>query len=268
MTTTPPAAPLAGYLERPLARPDPAALEAVTAGPMAPADALTLGRIDRQLDPEPLAVESGWCVMPDGVVKVQALTPMPGVSAEMVDWWFDWHPREPARYRAWHPEAHVTNAIVEPARSGAKAHWGAVHYPVEVLGDEEIRARIEFVAPVELGFSTNALEEPGVATVVCGRVADMKIRVRHTVMSHVWLEDGRGGTLLRSHFWCGAIVRPDLPGALGDAAGRLLNRPAVRRRALPADLGPSLSRHCVEEFSNLAEILPGLFAEYGPHARA
>ncbi|MBU6338083.1 MAG: hypothetical protein KGR19_09785 [Acidobacteria bacterium] len=255
--------PLAAYLDRPLAEPNPEALAAVTGGPMAPFDALALSRIDRQLDPEPLAVESGWCVMPDGVVKVQVLTPMPGVSAEMVDWWFDWHPREPDRYRAWHPASHVTNTLVEPARAGAKAHWGATHYPVERLGGEEVRVRIEFVAPVDIGFSTNALGDPAVATVVCGLAADMRIRVRHTAMSHVWLDDGDGGTRLRSHFWCGAVVRPDLPGALGDLAGSLLNRAAVRRRALPADLGPSLSRHCVEEFSNLAEILPGLYERFG-----
>ncbi len=42
-------------------------------------------------------------MLADGVGQVAARTPMPGVGPEMVDWWFDWHPREAIRYRIWHP---------------------------------------------------------------------------------------------------------------------------------------------------------------------
>ncbi|CAB4874812.1 MAG: hypothetical protein F2799_04760 [Actinobacteria bacterium] len=249
---------LEGYLKRPLAPANAEALAAVSNGPMNPADALPLDQIDRQVDPTPLKVESGWCVMPDATIKVQALTPMPKVTAQMVDWWFDWHPREALRYKAWHPQAHIDNSIRESGETGPKAHWGATHYPVETLGEELIKARIEFVPPVEVGFSSNALENPNVATIVCGKVGDTKLHVRHTVMSHVWLNDGNGGTLLRSHFWGGAIMRPDLPGSLGDLVGKLLNRPVIRKLAMPKGVGQSLSVHCVEEFSNLAELLPEL----------
>ena len=252
------------YLKRPLAEPDADALAAVSNGPMDPADALPLDRIDRQLDPAPLKVESGWCVMPDSTIKVQALTPMPNVTGEMVDWWFDWHPRDPLRYRVWHPHAHISNSIVEPTRRGEKTHWGATHYPVETLGEELVEARIEFVPPTEVGFSNNALEDPNVATIVCGKAGDMKRHARHTVMSHVWLNDGSGGTLLRSHFWGGAIMRPDLPGAVGDLVGTLINRPVVRKLALPKGVGESLATHCVEEFNHLAVILPELFGQFGP----
>ena len=254
---------LEDYLKRPLSEPNAEALEAVSNGPMNPADALPLSQINRQLDPTPLPVESGWCIMPDQTVKVQALTPMPKVTAEMVDWWFDWHPREAIRYKVWHPLAHINNSIVEPTTRGAKSHWGATHYPVETLGEELIKARIEFVPPVEVGFSSNALDDPNVATIVCGKAGDMKLHVRHTVMSHVWLNDGNGGTVLRSHFWGGAIMRPDLPGALGDFVGKLVNRPLIRKQALPKGVGESLSMHCVEEFSNLADILPELYAQFG-----
>ena len=55
-----------------------------TAAPCDPGQALALARIDRLLEPEPMAVETGCCRLPDGVRFVAVRTPMPGVSAEMI----------------------------------------------------------------------------------------------------------------------------------------------------------------------------------------
>lgn len=256
---------LAAYLSRPLAPPDPEVLAAIEAGAVDPADALPLAALDRLLDPEPLAVETGWCRLPDGVRFVAARTPMPAVSAAMVDWWFDWHPREPLRYRIWHPRAHLSNSVELPPRAGAKPHWGAVHHPVEDVGTGTVHARIAFVAPRELGFSTDALDDPAVGTIVCGWVGDDRRRLRHSAMAHAFLRDG-DGLVLRSHFWLGAAIRPYLPAPLADAAAALLNRRAVRDLALPGDLAPALARHCAEEYANLATLLPELYARFGPAA--
>lgn len=256
---------LDAYLERPPAPPDPALLAAIAAGPADAAAALPLAAIDRLLDPAPLPLESGWCRLPGGVRFVAARTPMPGVSAEMVDWWFDWHPRESLRYRVWHPGAHLDNALEAPERPGAKAHWGAVHHPVEDVGTGTVRARIAFVAPSELGFASDALEDPAVGTIVCGWVGDDRLRLRHSAMAHVFLRD-RDGLVLRSHFWLGAAIRPYLPSPLAGPAAALLNRAAVRDRALPRDLAPALARHCAEEYANLAALLPELHARFGTAA--
>jgi len=160
------------------------------------------------------------------------------------------------------PEAHRDNSLEPPARPGAKAHWGATHHPVEDVGTGMVRARIAFLPPRELGFSTDALDDPAVATIVCGEVGDDTRRVRHSAMAHVFLRDG-GGVVLRSHFWLGAAVRPYLPPPLATPLERLLNRPPVRRRALPAGLPRALARHCAEEYANLATLLPELYGRFG-----
>ncbi len=254
---------LAAYLDRPMAPPDPAALAAIGAGPMDPAQALPRRDLDRLLDPQPVAVENGWCTLPDGVSYIAVRTPMPGVTAEMVDWWFDWHPRGPLRYRIWHPAAHRSNRVEQPATRGAKAHWGTVHHPVEDVGTGVVHARIAFCPPSALGFSTDALDDPRVGTIVCGLVGDDRLHVRHSVMAHVWLRDD-DGLVLRSRFWLGAVLRPDLPGPLGAAGARLINRPVVRRRALPDGLPQQLALHCAEEYANLASLLPELYAAFAP----
>jgi hypothetical protein len=253
---------LEAYLSRPLAPADPAALEAIAAGPVDPRTTLPLEGIERLRDPAPLAVETGWCTLPDGVGFVAVRTPMPSLSAAMVDWWFDWHPRDPLRYRAWHPRAHSSNAIEPPRAAAAKAHWGAVHHPVENVGTGQVRARIAFAPPSELGFADDALDDPRVGTIVCGWVGDDIRRVRHSAMAHVFLA-GERGLVLRSHFWLGAAIRPYAPNRIAAPAERLLNRRAVRRAALPVGLPEALARHCAEEYANLAAILPELYAAYG-----
>jgi hypothetical protein len=185
---------------------------------------------------------------------------MPAVSAAMVDWWFDWHPRDPLRYRVWHPAAHSDNSVELPA-AAPKAHWGAIHHPVEDVGTGTVHARIAFVPPSELGFSGDALADPAVGTIVCGWVGDDRRRLRHSVMAHVFLVADES-LVLRSHFWLGAAIRPYLPAPLANPASALINRRTVRNLALPSGLAPSLARHCAEEYANLAALLPELHRTY------
>jgi len=259
---TMPDAGMASWLGRARTEPDPELLAMVTGGPCDPDRVLDMADMDRLLDPAPLEVETGWCHMPDGSGFVAARVEMPDVTAEMVDWWFDWHPRRPGRYEAWHPEAHVSAKLLVGPEGQAKPFWGAVHEVREDVGTGEVKARIEFLPPSQVGFSTDALDDPRVGTIVCGRVGDRLMR--HTVMCHVWLREG-DGLVLRSHFWLGGAIEPRLPGALsplGRALGRPLNSRSVRRFALPGRLPASLARHCVEEYTNLAVILPPLSHEF------
>jgi hypothetical protein len=253
---------LSQYVSRPLSPPDPETLAAIDRGPIPPSDALPLTRLDRLLDPAPLPVETGWCTLPDGVGYVAVRTAMPAVSGEMVEWWFDWHPRDPMRYRIWHPRAHTDNSLEPPAAPGARAHWGAVHHPVEDVGTGTVHARIAFLPPTGLGFSTDALDDPAVAAVVCGEVGDDRRRVRHSAMAHVFLREA-DGVVLRSQFWLGALIRPYLPDLLANPAARLLNNRTVRRLSLPAGLPRALATHCAEEYANLATLLPELYGRFG-----
>ncbi|HUA73559.1 MAG TPA: hypothetical protein VL988_02270 [Solirubrobacteraceae bacterium] len=288
-------------LGRPLAPPGPGVVEAIERGPIAPERALALRDVARLLDPRPLDVETGWCTLPDGVGFVAVRTPMPAVSGEMVDWWFDWHPRDSLRYRIWHPAAHRSNSLEPPAAatttttttttaaataaatatataggSGAKAHWGAVHHPVEDVGVGTVHARIAFQPPSAMGMPGDQLDNPDVATIVCGYVGDDRRHVRHTPMYHVFLRAGDGprvgdalgagdgGVVLRSAFWLGAAIRPY--GPLGTPGERLLNNRVTRKATLPAGLPRALARHCAEEYANLATLLPELFERFGRDA--
>ncbi len=254
---------LESYLERPMDPPAGEVLAAIEGGPIDAGEALGRDELDRLVDPAPLPAETGWCALPDGVGYVAVRTAMPGVSGEMVDWWFDWHPGDALRYRIWHPSAHFDNSVERPPVAGPKAHWGTVHHPVEDVGMGTVRARIEFVPPTRLGMSSDALDDPAVATIVCGWAGDDDRRVRHTPMVHAFLREP-GGVVLRSRFWLGAALRPYLPAPLAAPLSAALNNGFVRRRALPDGLPKALARHCAEEYANLGALLPELHARFGP----
>ena len=57
-------------------------------------------------------------------------------------------------------------------------------------------------------------------------------------------------------------MRPDLPGAFGDLAGRLINRPLVRSRLIEQGLPQALSLHCAQEYANMATLLPELYSRF------
>lgn len=251
---------LDAYLERPLTPPPAAVIAAIEGGPIDPADALALADVARLLDPTPLPVETGWCTLADGVGYVAVRTAMAGLSAEMVDWWFDWHPCESLRYRIWHPSAHLANSLQLPAVPAAKAHWGAVHRPVEDVGVGVVRARIAFQRPTAMGLPRDCLGDEDVATIVCGYVGDERRHLWHTPMFHVFLR-AEDGLVLRSHFWLGAAIRPY--GLLGTPGALLLNNRFLRRASLPAKLPRALATHCAEEYTNLAALLPELYARFG-----
>jgi phloretin hydrolase len=256
---------LQDYLSRPLTPPDPAVLDAIERGPIDPGLAQPADDPDLLLDTSELPGECGWCTLPDGCGYVAIRTEMAGVTGEMVDWWFDWHPHDPIRYRVWHPLAHESNSVEPAATPGAKPYWGTVHHPVEDIGLGTVHARIAFHPPDVLGFSSGALDRAEVEAIVGGFAGDDRRRMQHTKMLHVFLRNG-DGLVLRSRFWLGAALRPYHLDPVAGLAARFLNRPSVRRRLIPKAVPRALARHCAEEYANLGALLPELYREYGETA--
>jgi DAPG hydrolase PhiG domain len=134
---TEPATPadLLPYLSRPMTPPSEDVQIAIERGPIAAADALLPTQLDRLLDPTPLAAETGWCTLDDGTGYVAVLTPMPGVTSEMVDWWYTWNPRDPIRgpeaprlhgthLGGWEPPATVLPRISRTYMARARPNGG------------------------------------------------------------------------------------------------------------------------------------------------
>jgi hypothetical protein len=260
--------PYSNYYGRELTPIPAATLEALGNGLIEdPGEILTFHEKNVLLDPGYLKREIGYCKSTDGTGYVAMFTDMPGVSGEMIDWWYGWHSIESLRYMIWYPEAHFAIGVDDRVKAECEdvsyrdRYVGRTHYPVEDVGTGKTEELfITFVSPEEFGFDTKRFEAAGVATVVCTHVGDRRRGMRHTYMTH-FVRKTATGVEMRSRFWIGAAVRFE---SFRKAAvlGTLFNTRLARKLLIKNELPANMAHHCAQEYANLAAILPGLYREY------
>lgn len=83
----------------------------------------------------------------DGKALILCTTDLPGVTPAMMDWWLGWHLPESARYRLWHPTAHLKSRVREDRShlTDDRARYvGNTSYVDEYIGKTLERLAIEF----------------------------------------------------------------------------------------------------------------------------
>jgi hypothetical protein len=198
---------------------------------------------------------------PDGRVLVTCFTDMPGVTPAMIDWWFGWHLPESARYRLWHPVAHVAARVMEDRShlpDDRARYVGNVSYVDEYIGTSLKRLAIAFVPPASFGISNQALIG---ATAVCAFTSDRVLGGRGGGLIH-YVVPVEGGSQMRSGFWLGEIQH-QMP-LLNRLVGPLINTRAGRRLVVPDQMALSLLQHCGEEMNHLTKFLPMLYRDQYP----
>ncbi|MEY4849739.1 MAG: hypothetical protein RLZZ331_743 [Pseudomonadota bacterium] len=204
-------------------------------------------------------LEDGFVLTGDGGMRVSVRTAMPGVTPAMVDWWFGWHGDAAAKYKLWHPQAHVNVGWREtphPRVSGRALYVGQTSIVDEYIGSDLVRGAIRFVPPTTLGFTDKSLEDDSRATIVCARIGlgDAPIDIGY-LAHHVRAVPG--GSEMRSRFWMGGrhvAGRNLIGGMAASVARRVLSVTESDARALMV--------HCAQEMPHLAKFLPELVGEF------
>ena len=195
--------------------------------------------------------ENGFHHFEDGSAYVACLTKMPGVTIEVLYWWFQWHAKSGIRYRIWYPEKHFD------ARTDST---GLTHYVTEDVGVGKQKLIIRFMTPAEFGFDRGKIEKLDFnsTAIICAKVGTQIPFhiVWRTKMCHMAREID-GGIELRSRFWIGEEI--DVSGPAGKFLKWLLNRLSIKRRIIPRRIGWHMFHHCAQEYHNLAEILPEIY---------
>ena len=235
------------YLSRPLPEFPPEIRRALTGGGVTPTPFEEKNAV---LSDPALQRETGFVRCADGDYLVSMTCPMPGVTPDMVRWWFWWHAKESLRYRIWFPGEHfgISTARRDRAYFAAESlpdFRPNTHYPVERIGRLILPLQIAFVTPEAFGFSPEAMRENGVPLIVAGHVGALRGLVAHTEMAHIFFQK-EDGLFLVSRFWLGK---------------RLKN--ALLRRAMLTDAtARGMAAHCCVEYRSLAKILPELYERY------
>jgi hypothetical protein len=182
----------------------------------------------------------------------------------MFEWWFAWHGLEDLRYKLWYPEMHVSARvdlenrakILDPSRPLPEKYQGMTHHVVEDIGGGVLNAvDISFLSPEDFGFDTARFHPPDVealaAANVTARGADDSAEAPGLPVAFVHLvRRTDGGIEVRNRFWVGYQIVDKKPV--------LMLPPGMR---IPEEAAQGLFLHDVQEFANLAAILPSLYQE-------
>lgn len=194
----------------------------------------------------------GYGTATNGTGFVCNETYMPDVTVEMLDWWFPWHSvGSDLRYKIWDPEDHYfaradkPDYVCNPDVPINEKTWGVNHYILEDVGGGPSFLKICFKSPAEFGFDTSLIGKKFCASLVCG-IGDGPCAA---AMTHKWFPY-QDGVKLCSRFWIGyGIIDGKISCTLPDGAH------------VPVEVSKGLFAHNIKEFTNLAAILPEVYAE-------
>lgn len=194
----------------------------------------------------------GYCVAENGTGYVANETYMPGVTPEMFDWWFGWQSvGSDLRYKIWDKEDHYHSRadkieyVKDPSVPCSQKTWGVNHDILEDIGMGPEPLLLCFKKPSDLGYDMSKIGTKGCATMVCA-VGEGNAPA---VMAHKCREVD-GGIMFESRFWMG----------YGFKDGQVIKL-IPDGVAIPEAVPKMLFGHNIKEFSNLAAILPKLYAE-------
>jgi len=255
--------PYAKYYKNPVPA-DPTHL-ALMDMPCDPSKAIYPEQMNSLLNPGDLQVEIGWCNLPNGAGFIANRNLYKNITSEMIDWWFAWHPLESLRYRIWYPPQHAGIALSPESRArildpGIPIHeksWSVTHYVTEDCNCGMENIEITFLSPRDFGFDMTRWKEPYVSTFVGGfGWSSPSDNTGHAIkspslMCHIFRQIP-GGLEHRTRFWMGYRMSGGKP--------ELVLPPGI---SVPAIAIQGLAQHNVREFSNLAVLLPEIYAEFG-----
>lgn len=198
---------------------------------------------------ENLQQEVGFDFFEDGSALVSMTCPMPGITSEMINWWFWWHPKKNERYQVWFPGEHFSNTYAKKDASYFEKNKIPTfqpndQYPKERIGGKTFTLVIKFKHPEDMGFDCRLMKENGVPVIVCGSVG-VKNLMMHTEMTHIFKQT-EDGLVLISRFWMGKLIKNKF----------------LRKKVITEQVVRGMAEHCCVEYRSLAAILPTLYKEY------
>lgn len=224
-------------------------------------DALKIEDRNKLFDPGYLSDEKGYFMLENGTGVVSNNTFFKDCKGSMLQWWFAWHGLDPLRYAIWDPYDHYDLEVNDEARqkmldpnvSIADKCYDVDHLVTEslVMGTEPMKLLIQFKNPKYMGYDTTKIFTDACSFLVCSNVLILledgtKIPV---VMTHM-ARDVEGGCELRSRFWMGYQI-------FDGEAKKMIPDTMV----FPEEVVAQLLGHNFAEFTNLAAILPSVYAE-------
>ena len=245
--------PLYKYFERNISKSVEELEELVKNARLDPKDALLPENMNDLFEDGYLPGEFGYCAFEDGTATSANYKKMPGVTPEMIDWWFAWHTLEPMRYKIWDKNNHYycltknPDHVCDETLSLKERYWNTGCEIIEshLPGEEPGHIIIPFRNPADIGFSKEKLADFK-GTIVCSGEERAPV-----VMAH-FFRPTEDGVELRTRFWYGYHVVNGKTEKAQLPPGVAFNEERTKHALM----------HNINEFNNLSIILPEVYAEF------
>lgn len=247
------------YMKRPITPPNPVLMDILNKGPMDPAKALHPENISELMNAGYSEVETGYCILPNGAGYVAVNNQFPGVTIEMLNWWFAWHALEDMRYMLWFKKGHHgidiseedRKVILDPTTLMEAKVQGRVHHVIEDVGGGVEDITIEFLRPEQMGFDMSRFDSENYAIFGANGISQNRSGgpKAPAIMCH-FIRKTEFGVESRTRFWMGYHIIEGRPV-------KLLPDGIIIPEVAPM----GLAFHNVMEYTNLAAFLPGLYLE-------
>lgn len=244
------------------------AIQQVTRGPMDRRYVKTPSKSDISafVKGEDVIQGSGYAMVDEALFYVQSRMLMPGITSEMMRWWFVWHQLEKERYTLWFPQAHIDNKVADPERLAdtsltfEERLYGNTNVAKEFIGPIAQEIAIHFDSPAALGADREILEQNGY---YFSTSAWMSLTAAPEtcmgLMFHLGRDTSKGFEFI-TQYWMGSHDELHrFPG--GADAAAFLRSVGFETEALE-NLAFELSIHDLSEYYNLARILPKLYEKF------
>lgn len=240
------------------AEPDPYGMQEIVGGPVEPERIISIQNRNDILMPERPEIKNGYTRKTDGSGAVVTTVKMPGVTPEMIIWWFAWHGLKDLRYRIWCPEKHYGIHVYEPDLPRRldktiplrERIWGTTDVVTEDVGGGPRTMHLSFLSPEAYGYDQKLMKNADV--LINATVSDPDTGLGLITFSHC-VRSIPGGIEYCSHYWQGYTI-------CGNGEAQAVSVP---EGGFPFEVMMGNAMHSLEEYANLAEILPGLYEKYG-----
>ncbi|MCD7866567.1 MAG: phloretin hydrolase [Clostridiales bacterium] len=227
-------------------------------------DGLNIHERNKLFDPGYLPDEKGIFPTADGGKLVANNTQFPGVTGEMMQWWFAWHGLDPLRYAIWDPYDHYgldisyedRAKLLDPTLSLREKCCDIQHVVKEslVMGDAPATLFLDFKKPEDMGYDALKIGTDACSFFVVANVGIESPMGRVPIVMTHMTRDTEYGCELRSRFWMGYnIINGEakylMPGGM----------------EFPIEMAHQLLGHNFNEFTNLSEILASVYEDEKDH---
>lgn len=197
-------------------------------------------------------IQIGFGIATNGTGMVANRTFMKNVTVPMVDWWFGWHSvTSDLRYKIWDPEDHYQarankpDHVKDPSIPNNQKTWGVTHDIIEDIGMGSDPLKLSFKSPVDFGYDPALIGTSKCESLVCA----VGLGSCPAAMTHKFYTV-KGGISFESRFWFGYAFEN----------GKFI-KVVPNGKAVSEAVPRALFNHNIKEFTNLAAILPSLYAE-------